>query len=60
MYYCLCECDMFLKAPHFPQFEPLFTCSLPLKDGQSNILYMFWDSIAQMLSVELQKSTEGQ
>lgn len=36
-------------------------CSLSvLKDGQSDILYMFWDSVTQMLSVELQKTTEGQ
>ncbi|KAK2832624.1 hypothetical protein Q7C36_016086 [Tachysurus vachellii] len=30
-----------------------------IKDGQSDILYTFWDSITQMLSVELQKTTEA-
>ncbi|XP_046728668.1 conserved oligomeric Golgi complex subunit 5 [Silurus meridionalis] len=30
-----------------------------VKDGQSDILYMFWDSVTQMLSVELQKTTEA-
>ncbi|XP_076861700.1 conserved oligomeric Golgi complex subunit 5 [Brachyhypopomus gauderio] len=30
-----------------------------IKDGHPDILYLFWNAVTQMLSVELQKATEG-